>query len=206
MDLNEDLFTFLDHCCEKDREAWEVFVNSYGIIIYDYIIRTLKRYGFDYQDDDANDIFDSVFLELLNEDCKRLRDFRRKEERSFPAYLRMMCFRIIARFINERESFVALGNVRQIIPEKGNSGKADSMDLKEIILILKKNLPKRYLYLFKLIYEEGLDFDEIAEIMNMKLKEVYQLKIQMIKDIQRIAKEKRLYSRLKLSLADAPGV
>ncbi|MGA1791225.1 MAG: RNA polymerase sigma factor [bacterium] len=206
MDLNEDLFTFLDHCCEKNREAWEVFVNRYGIIIYHYIIRTLKRYGFDYQDDEVDDIFNSVFLELLNEDCKRLRDFRRKEECSFLAYLRMISFRIIARYINEKESFVTLGNVSQIIPEGEDLGRADSIDLKEIILILKENLPKRYIYLFKLIYEEGLDFDEIAEIMNMKQKAVYQLKIQMIENIQRIAKQKRLYSRLKLSLAGAPGV
>jgi len=206
MDMKEDLFTFLDHCCVKDRESWEVFVSRYGIIIYHYIIRTLKRYGFVYQDDEVDDIFNNVFLELLNEDCKRLRDFRRKEEGSFLAYLRMICFRIIARYINERESFVASVNVGQITPEKGNSGGADSIDLREIILILKENLPKRYIYLFKLIYEEGLDFDEIAELMNMKLKAVYQLKTQMIENIQRIAKQKRLYSSLKLSLAGAHGV
>ena len=206
MDMNEDLFIFLDHCCKKDRKAWEVFVNRYGIIIYHYIIRTLKRYGLDYQDYEVDDIFNSVFLELLNEDCKRLKDFRRKEGNSFLAYLRMICFRIIARYINERESFVAMGDVGQIIPEKGDYGGGESMDLKEIILILKENLPKRYLYLFKLIYEEGLDFDEIAELLNMKLKSVYQLKIEMIKNIQRIAKQKRLYSSLKLSLAGTPGV
>ena len=60
-------------------------------------------------------------------------------------------------------------------------------------MIIRDGLSKRYNYLFKLIYEEGLDFLEIAEIMGLKLNAVYQLKFRMIKNIIKKAKQKNLY-------------
>ena len=95
---------------------------------------------------------------------------------------------------------------RQIVSERDRSENPDSGDFKEIILTLKESLSERFNYLFRLIYEEGLDSSEISEITNMNLKEVQKLKSQMIKNIRRIVKEKRLYPEKKLSLSDTPGV
>jgi DNA-directed RNA polymerase specialized sigma24 family protein len=44
-----------------------------------------------------------------------------------------------------------------------------------------------------LIYEEGFVHSEIAEIMNIKINTVHQLKFRMIKNIHKIVKSKNLF-------------
>jgi DNA-directed RNA polymerase specialized sigma24 family protein len=81
--------------------------------------------------------------------------------------------------------------------DQSNLDKSNQRDLRDIILMIREELPERHNYLFKLIYEEGFVFSEIAEIMNIKINAVHQLKFRMIQNIHKIAKKKDLVHVLK---------
>lgn len=204
MGTEKDFYELLQRCRERDKDAWEVFINHYGHIIYHYIIKTMKRYLYTYNEDDLDDIFNNVFLALLSENCKKLRDFRGCNERSFLAYLRVIIFHIAVDYLREKETFIEFERIQNLDLASVSSVRMDRRDLKEMILILRESLPARYSLLFRLIYEEGFNFSEIADIMNMKINAVHQLKYRMVCKIRQIALKKNLYADLQFMVGSIP--
>ena len=204
MGTEKDFCELLQRCRARDKDAWEVFIEHYGRIIYHYIIKTMKRYLYAYNEDDLDDIFNNVFLALLSENCKKIREFRGCNERSFLAYLRVIIFHIAIDYLREKKSFIDLERIQHLDLTSGGPAKMDRRDLKEMILILREGLPARYNLLFRLIYEEGFNFSEIADIMNMKINAVHQLKYRMVCKIRQIALQKDLYADLQFMIGGIP--
>jgi len=204
MGNEKDFCELLQRCRERDKDAWEVFIKLYGHIIYRYIIKTMNRYFYTYNEDDLDDIFNNVFLALLSENCKKLKEFRGCNERSFLAYLRVMIFHIAVDYLRERKNFIELDRIQDLDLDYGNPERMDRRDLNEVILILREGLPSRYNLLFRLIYEEGFNFSEVADIMNMKTNAVHQLKYRMVCKIRQIAQKKNLYADLQFMIGCIP--
>jgi RNA polymerase sigma-70 factor (ECF subfamily) len=62
-------------CLEGDQEAWNMIINSYSKLVYNIAL------GFTYNNDDASDIVQDIFLKLY----KNLHKFNR--DRSFKGWL-----------------------------------------------------------------------------------------------------------------------
>lgn len=200
--MNKDFLDFLDRCIKKDKDAWENFVETYGRLIYNHIIRTLRRYFYPFQDDDLEEIFNIIFLALIEDNFKRLKNFRGQNEPTFASYLRKISFNTCIDFLRERRNLRSLEEIQNCVNAKDSDETLDRKDLREIIRIARDELPERHHYLFKLIYEEDFDLSEISEILNLKLNAVHQLKYRMIKNFIKIIKEKNLYQELNLFLTD----
>ncbi|MGA1790669.1 MAG: RNA polymerase sigma factor [bacterium] len=198
MEVNKDLLNLIERCIKKEKDAWNTFVGTYGKLIYNYIIRSLGRYSYPFQDDDLDEIFNNVFLALIEDNYKRLRNFRGQNEHSFAAYLRKISFHICVDFLRQQRRFQTLEQIEYKICSKDNYENLDYKYLKEIIGDIKEHLPERHNYLFELIYEEDLDSPEIAEILNIKLNAVHQLKFRMTQNLIKIIKKKNLYEELEI--------
>jgi len=198
MDIQTDFLDFLNKCVKKDKFAWDRFTDKYSNLVYKYIVKTLNRYSFIFQNGEVDEIFNNIFLALLDEDCRRLRNFRGQNEYSFLAYLREITFHITVDFLREQRRFIDLEKIQNCISTNDISTKVDYRDLSSIISKLKDELPERHKYLFKLIYEEDLNSSQIAEIININLNALHQLTFRMVKNIIKIAKKNNLYQELKL--------
>jgi len=203
METNVEFLEFLDRCANKEKEAWDIFVQKYSSLIYNYIIRTLKRYNYFFQNDEVDEIFNRIFLALLDRRCRRLKNFRGQNERSFGAYLREISFHISIDFLREQKTFLELEQIQYRISDEDKYEKFDRKELKDIIGTMRDELPERHKYLFKLVYEEGYELSEIAEIMRLKLNAVHQLKFRMINNLIKIAKKKNIYHELKKFISDS---
>ncbi|OGX33256.1 MAG: hypothetical protein A3F87_03925 [Omnitrophica WOR_2 bacterium RIFCSPLOWO2_12_FULL_51_24] len=51
-------------CIKKDKRSWDIFVERYSKVIYWAIRDRLKRFGYDFEDEDINDIHQDVFIAL----------------------------------------------------------------------------------------------------------------------------------------------
>ena len=202
VDTNVEFLSFLEKCANKEKDAWDTFVEKYGNLIYNYIIRTLKRYNYFFQNDEVDEIFNRIFLALLDKKCRRLKNFRGQNERSFGAYLREISFHISIDFLREQRSFVELEQIQYRISDEDKYERFDQKELREIIVIIRNELPERHRYLFRLVYEEGFELSEVAEIMDLKLNAVHQLKFRMINNLIKIAKKKDLYHELKKFISE----
>ncbi len=51
-------------CIRKDRRAWDIFVERYSKVVYWAIRDRLRRFGYDFNDSDVEDIHQDVFISL----------------------------------------------------------------------------------------------------------------------------------------------
>lgn len=203
METNVDFLNFLDRCTQKDKDAWDIFVEKYTKLIYNYIIRTLKKYYYFSQNDEVDEIFNRIFVALLDKNCRRLKNFRGQNERSFGAYLREISFHITIDFLREQKNFIELEQIKYRVSEDDKYELWALRELKGILITLRDELPERHKYLFRLLYEEGLDLSEIAQMMGLKLNAVHQLKFRMINNLIKIAKGRNLYHELKVYISES---
>ena len=149
-------------------------------------------YNYPFHDDEVEDIFISVFLGLLDKDCRKLKNFRGQNDRSFKSYLREITFHMTIDFLRKQRNFVNIEQIQYVISDKKNKEKLNNKDLEEIIFMSRDKLPERQKFLFKLIYEEEWKLSEIADLMELKINAVHQLKHRMINNIIRYIKKENL--------------
>jgi len=59
--VSEDL---IEGCIRKDKRSWDIFVERYSKVVYWAIRDRLKRFGYNFEDEDINDIHQDVFIAL----------------------------------------------------------------------------------------------------------------------------------------------
>ncbi len=75
MERNGNIWELLRGCINKDKRSWNVFVERYSKLVYWAIRDRLKRCGYDFSEEDINDIHQDVFVALWEgEKLKQLRD------------------------------------------------------------------------------------------------------------------------------------
>jgi RNA polymerase sigma factor (sigma-70 family) len=75
MERNGDIRELLQGCISKDKRSWDVFVERYSKLVYWAIRDRLKRCGYDFNEEDINDIHQDVFVALWEgEKLRQLRD------------------------------------------------------------------------------------------------------------------------------------
>jgi len=58
-------------CLDKQKKTWDIFVQKYSKLIYWAIRKRLAHSGFQFNQDDVGEIFQEVFLSILNSDKLR---------------------------------------------------------------------------------------------------------------------------------------
>lgn len=198
----ENFCKFLQTCIDRDEQAWDEFVTKYSKLIYSYIIKTLKRYNFQFHSDEWEEVYNRIFASLLESDCRRLQNFRGTNEKSFTAYLREICFHNTVDFLRERKPFINIEDVPETCSYDAGFNNLEIKQLRSIIEKLKKELNPRHQLFFKLLFEEELSSEEISRIMKLKLNAIHQLKFRLVNKLIQIAKKKNLYQDLEIFIRD----
>ena len=58
----------IEGCINKDKRSWDIFVERYSKVVYWAIRDRLKRFGYNFEDEDINDIHQDVFIALWSGD------------------------------------------------------------------------------------------------------------------------------------------
>lgn len=198
----EEIPGFLKACIDRDEHAWDIFIAKYSKLIYNYIIKTLKRYNFQFQSDELEEVYNRIFAALLESDCRRLQNFRGTTEKSFTAYLREICFHNTVDFLREKRFFMDIEEVPESFTLESGYDNLELKQLHAIIGELKKELNPRHQLFFRLVFEEELSSEEVGRIMKLKLNALHQLKFRLINKLVQIAKEKNLYHDLETFIRD----
>ena len=75
------LQTLLHACIEKQEDAWRSFIQKFDKLI----LGTASYYT---TENESKDVVQIVYMKLLEEDCKRLKNFEGESEIAFKVYLK----------------------------------------------------------------------------------------------------------------------
>ena len=186
----------LERCLRQDKESWDKFVERYSRLISHAIVKTLKRYSVTPQNQVVDDLFQTVFLSLLENKCKKLRQFRRKCKLS--GWLHIIAVRVTIDYLRKQSDHLSLNNEKdERIPliesiTNGNPLSDKLLELEEekkIFEQIKKSLTSRELLFVELYYHHELSLTEISKILNTNENNVYQLKSRVREKMEKIVKK-----------------
>jgi len=80
--------SLIDSCLlHADEGGWEEFVRSYSRLIWSAIHKTFLAYSFVSSREDSEDVFNGIFLSLLDNDFKKLRQFSSRNSCTLSTWL-----------------------------------------------------------------------------------------------------------------------
>lgn len=83
----------LADCWAKKKGAWEKFLGQYSRLIYYSISRTCRMKSYPATPEEIEDLFNDFFVQILKDDCRKLRQFRGERGCSAATWLRTMAVR-----------------------------------------------------------------------------------------------------------------
>ena len=186
----------LEGCLAQDKGAWDTFVDRYSRLISHTIVQTLKRYLFTAENQIVDDLFQSVFLSLIEHNCKKLRQFQGKCK--FSSWLHIVTVHLTIDYLRKKpDPLQSDDDIAETIPN-GNPSPDMLIEIKEQKMILekiKKDLTSRERLFAKLCYDLELPTAEIVRILNITENNVYQLKNRVRDKMKKIVG--RYYKNLK---------
>ena len=186
----------LERCLTKDKKAWDTFVERYNNLISHAILKTLEKYSFAPASQVVPDLFHTVFLSLIDDNCKKLRQF--KEKCRLSSWLHIIAVRVTIDFLRKQSVPPSLnGKTTEEISLRegvtnGNPLPDSLIELKEekkIFQEIKKALTSKERLFVELCYSHELSPTKIAGILNTTENNVYQLKSRVREKMRKIAEQ-----------------
>jgi RNA polymerase sigma factor (sigma-70 family) len=180
-----------------DNRAWECFVRSHSPRLWKTIFLVFRKYNFRYEMFDAEDVYGSIFLSLVEDDFRRIRNFRNDGLSGASTWLSVVATRMTIDYIR-RES---TRNRRRCNSEPSDfsdrladdrPGPEQLFDLSvrtEALARVVENLDHNDARLYESLVSNQLSAEEIADVCGCSVQAMY-------------TRKKRLAEKLKKMLAE----
>ncbi len=194
----------LSECVSGNKEAWDTFVTNYSKPIYFSINKTLKLHNHSLPQDDVDDLFNSVFVSLLDNNYKKLRQFEGREGCTLSSWVRLITINITIDFLRGQKQHIPIDDdsddkqpLAERLPDR-NTSFEEHLDQAETTRALREaieELPESDRLFMDLFYEKELPPEEIATIMNVSVNTVYSRKNRVREKLQKILIDKGAIAR-----------
>lgn len=183
----------LSKCFSGDRKASETLVREFSALVYGSVQYTLMTRHVPYNRQDLEDLHNTVFLRLFEQECKKLRQYQGKNGCSLASWIRMIAVRTVLDHLRKKGVDAMVWQKKCLPLEDLPELKADEvepgveMEKAEKERLLRegmRSLPPRYRLFMKLHLEQGLPVAEVAEAMRLSVGNAYTLKHRAIEKLK----------------------
>jgi RNA polymerase sigma factor (sigma-70 family) len=171
-----DDLEFVQRCIKADKQAWDEFLNKYSRLIYNYIYSVLKTKGTVLTQENIHDLFQEIFLSLINDNFKKLKTFQARNGASLASWLRQVVVHYAIDYLRRLKPALSLDeeieegfSLKDIISNGSESVRSVLMQeekrshLKDCIERLNNNDK----YFLELYLNRGLKLEEIKKVLRI---------------------------------------
>lgn len=179
----------IEGCLRKDQKSWSFFVDKFAKVVYWAINDRLSKWNFDFNQQDVDDIFQEIFLELWQKD--KLAQV--KDEKKIIHWLTVVAANYALNYMQRKgltpdREWVDIAEV--LIYSRDNPAKTVIDDeQREIINSAVANLGTKEKLAVKLRIVLDKKYEDIAKIMNLPLKTVFSIvnraKVKLRQELQK---------------------
>ena len=190
MPLREIDRQLLDRCLSHQPKAWNDFVDRYMGLIYHVIHHVAHARSVPLSDADVEDVAADIFLEIVDDDYKVLRDF--KGSSSLPTYLTVVARRVCVKAIVQRfrESELGHSTAHRAIIEEDNSTETEPIIAAEEVERMLGHLPERESEVVKLYHLKYLNYRQIGKQLGIPENSVGPILAKARQSLKRIAEQR----------------
>ncbi len=190
---NEDDRQLLEKCISGDRQASGLFVQRFSDLVYKSVQYTFFSKHIQFKQDDLDDIHNTVFVQLFENKCKKLRQYEGRNGCSIATWVRTVTVRIVLNHIRKK-GFDSMDGRKKLIPledlpelrEKTGEPWAlmEKSEQERLVRDGIENLPARDKLLITLHFNQGLPLSEVAETMGLSVKNAYTVKHRAVQKLK----------------------
>ena len=156
----------INRCLRKNKKAWQAFLCKYSRVVYWAIRTQFAKSNFPYSENDTQDIFQTIFLNILeNDKLAQLKDVR-----SISGWLAMVASNKTIDYIRKKISLKE--DLVIDFPKIGSFQQDEQMfnrDYLSLISEIIEKLPDKEKIVISLNLLEGKSYKKIAQIMSLPI-------------------------------------
>lgn len=187
----------LSRALENEDSAWSELLRRYRALLYRCITKAVARSGAALCEDDLDEIFGELCLNLWRDDKKKLRAYDPERGVRLSTWLGLLAINTAYDQLRKRARYPLLAT-------EGDSGKepcdGEPDPLEQLLKVEERaalhsllwHLSDRDRHFVQLYYAEGMEAESIAQDMRISVKTVYTKKHKIEARLGRIAREERL--------------
>jgi RNA polymerase sigma factor (sigma-70 family) len=193
---------FAQRCVSGDKLAWDEFVDKYSRLIYKYIHSVLGSTGAgsSFSQDDISDLFQEIFLSLVEDNFRKLKSFKGKNRCSLASWLRQVAVNHTIDYIRKHKTLISLdaetngeeSSLMETIADLAPDS-ADNLIAQERIVELKDCIDKLETedkYFLELHINQGLSPHELEGIFGISRGAIDMRKSRIINRLKECFKSK----------------
>jgi RNA polymerase sigma-70 factor (ECF subfamily) len=184
----------INTCIEGDKEAFGELTSQYTKLVMSTIYSVFNRYSIPSVAQDAEDLHNSLFLSLMDNDFRKLKQF--KGESRFSTYIRVITVRFVIDFLRKekkRYSVDSIDSEKTIPPLVEKSPAHDEvLEMTETEQEIKKvidSLSPNERLLVKLVYYKELSPKEVSRVMGISIVTFYSKKSRILVKLRKKCKK-----------------
>ncbi len=190
--MTEQEETLIAGCLKGEKPAWDEFVQQYSNLVYHTIRRSLALYHVDSQDDVIEDLYQEFFISILQNNCRKLAQFRGDSGCTLASFLRVVASRLTIDHLRKKQTPTA---------EIKNTVAAEQPDVPDSLIELEnekslraaiESLSAKEQLLVELHFQRGLPAEEVAAILKISPGAFY-------------TQKSRVLAKLRETLQDDPS-
>ena len=183
----------LSKCLSGNRKASETLVRRFSDLVYRSVQFTLMAKHVPFNRHDLEDLHNTVFLRLFEQQCKKLRQYRGDGGCSLASWIRMITVRTVIDHLRKK-GVDSLGWQKKRVPldvlpdmkaDEGEFGtQLDDTERNRLLRDGMQRLAPRDRLFIKLHFEQGLSIAEAAKTMQLSIGNAYTLKHRALKRLR----------------------
>jgi len=162
-------------CLAGDAKVLEEFIRIYSPLIFRYVQQTFASSNIPFEEDDLKEHHNSVFVLLLEDNCRKLKQFKGQNGCSLASWVRLIACRSVLNKMREDSGDANWVEYRLPIEEAADVlyeelSALEFMELEEKNIFIRecmKKLSARDRLFLKLHVEQDLPVPKVARIMHM---------------------------------------
>jgi len=196
--MEEDL-RLIKGCIKGNKAGWDEFLRRYARLVYNYIYNTLRIKGHDLTNDSIKDIYQGIFSHLIEDNYRRLRNFKGKNGCKLGSWLRTITINYTIDYMRRQKPAISLdeeneegARLIEIIPDD-SKGQDEELAKKERLEHLSDCIDKLNTedkYFIDLHMHKGLGSDDLMHILKINRGALDMRKIRMIAKLKECFKSK----------------
>jgi len=160
----------LRRCLNRERGAWNDFVDRFLGLVYHVTHFTAFHRSVPLQPEDVEDVAADVMLAIVADDYPVLRQFRGQS--SLATYLTVITRRVCVQALVKRAVQPDKQTRDGQLEKAEKPGREKAMENKEEVVRLLKRLPSRERRVVRLRYLEGRSYEEIATKLDLPVNSI----------------------------------
>ena len=180
-------------CFSGDRKAAEILVRKFSSLVYRSVHYTLMAKHISFDRSLLEDLHNTVFLQLFESKCKKLRQYKGKNGCSLASWIRLIAVRTALNHLRKK-GFDALYQQKNKIslddiPELQSSGMGaeavmEKADQERLLQEGIQDLTPQSRLFMKLHLNQRLPVEEVAAAMQISIQNAYTIKHRAIQELK----------------------